>query len=131
VKLARDRRSHARDRRGFALLAAVAMAMLTLAAWAVAYRAMQDAIRTETFFLERDHRDTTVTRALAIGVGLLRTGSPPADPYACIVDMPDGSGHRECTVTFASLGASTWQVDARPSTATEIASLPPAPDHFD
>jgi hypothetical protein len=123
--------SHASRRRsGFALLAAVAVALLTLAAWAVAYRAMQDSIRTEGFFYARAKRDTTVTRALAQGIGLLRTGAPPSDPYQCVMTMDSGETHRPCTVTFTGLGASTWQVESHPSTDAEAASLPAAPDHF-
>jgi hypothetical protein len=124
---------HARSRNrqsGFALLVAVAVALLTLAAWAVAYRAMQDSIRTEGFFYARAKRDTTVTRALSQGIGLLRTGTPPTDPYACVMTMDSGDVHRPCTVTFTGLGASTWQVESHPSTDAEAASLPGAPDHF-
>jgi hypothetical protein len=106
------------------------MSILTLLAWEIAYRAMQDSIRTESFFVEREHRDSTVTHALALGAGLLRTGTPPDDPYACVMDVPDGAGQRSCTLTFTSLSASTWQVDSRPSTASDLANLPLAPDHF-
>jgi hypothetical protein len=130
MKLALRPERAPRARRGFALLAAVAMSILTLLAWEVAYRAVQDSIRTESFFLEREHRDSTVTHALALGVALLRTGSPPGDPYACVLTVPDGTGQRACTLTFTSLSPSTWQVDSRPSTASDIASLPPAPDQF-
>ena len=117
--------------RGSVLVATAIIAMLAMAVWAIAFRATLDSIRVERFFVNRHERDSSVTRALAAATGLLQTGHPPTDPYSCIVTVVDGEVTYDCTVSYTKVGnPDTWFIESRPSTESELATLPPAPSTF-
>lgn len=117
-----------RGERGFALVFSALVGILSMGIWVLSYRATLDAVRVERFHLVRERRAASVTRALAEGVSLLRTGRPPSDPYACVVTTDAGF---DCRVTYTSLvGDTVWDVDAELATPTDIATLPTMPASF-
>jgi hypothetical protein len=85
----------------------------------------------EKTFLDRQARNEVAVRGLAAAAALLRTGTPPSDPYECVFAWSDGAVERHCTVTYASgEDLDTWDLLARPSTEVDIVDLPLAPESF-
>ncbi len=117
-----------RDReRGLALLLTAVVGLFAFAFWGLAYRATREAIAAEAFTIGRSARDATVTRALARAMLLLESGDPPRSPASYLWQPPAGPA---VALTFTRTEASRWTLEARPATAAEIRSLPPAPPSF-
>ena len=120
-----------RSQRGHALILTTILGIMALGAWAMAFLTTRDLVRVEKSVAQRELRDESVTRALATGVKLLRTGTPEDDTYACIVNVPAEVGEHNCTLQFDKQENERWSVEARISTEDEIASLPPVPSTFE
>ena len=121
-----------RSQRGYVLLYSAVLGLLAMGMWALAWRAVHDTIRTEKFEVSRSVRSESVVQALALGIGLLETGRPPTDPYACIFTVSGPSTTYDCTVSYTSLGdQDNWQVESWKATDAEKASLPVAPATFE
>lgn len=104
-------------RDGYALVLVVLFSALLLALLAVAYRQTAALYRTATGQAQRVIRDTGTTQALARGIRLLETGSPPSDPYRCATIVNTPTGPRSYTVTFASEGSNAFALQAAPTSA--------------
>ena len=93
---------------------------LVLALFSVSQRHIAAALRIETVRTLQKQRDEGSLQALAHGLALLETGSPPSDPYVCADTMNTSTGARTFTVTFAregtdSQGRPAWSVRAAPT----------------
>ena len=117
--------------RGHALILTTILGIMALAAWAMAFLTTRDLVRVEKSVAQRALRDESVTRAMATGVKLLRTGTPEADTYACIVNLPAAEGEHNCTLRFDKQEGERWSVEAYMSTEDELVSLPPVPSTFE
>jgi len=129
--------------RGHALLLATLLAVVAFSAWALAFQTTRDLVHTEEVLAARVRRDDTVTRALARGLRLMRTGLPPSAGYACIVADPEADADDDdggvfdvarvgaCTLTFErDLDGAQWTLTAEPSTEEEFGMLPDVPTTF-
>ena len=77
---------------------------LVMAAFSMSQRHIAAALRIETVRTLPSQRDEGGLQALAHGLALLETGSPPSDPYVCAVTMNTSTGPRTFTVTLGRLG---------------------------
>ena len=102
------RKKHSRS--GFAMMLVLVFIVLFLGLLGVALRQTAAALRIESVRIMQTERDEGSIHAVALGLTLLETGLPPADPYVCGVDITTSSGVRSFTVTFASEGVGQWSV---------------------
>jgi len=104
-----------RNANGFALANVLVFAALALLAWTVGYRKLMTLMRAEeTIALGTDA--SPPAPALARGISLLRSGSPPADNYQCVTIIVGANGQTTAfTLTYARVGdpsQGTWSVSA-------------------
>ena len=93
---------HRRRRAGFALMLVAVYTTMTLGAWSLAARQVSALVRIKGALKARETTaildpDRLRTRALAYGLALLETGSPPVDPgsdepYRCNVAITPARG---------------------------------------
>ena len=126
-----------RSERGHTVLIATVLGIVAFSAWALAFLTTRDLVRTEKLIELRNERDQSVTRALARGIYLMRTGFPPSEPYECIVGVGEAADAEsplyECTVRFEREPGDDerWTVTATRSTEEELGILPEAPERFE
>jgi predicted small integral membrane protein len=116
------------SRTGYAMLLVVGFLVLFLSLLSLAYSQMAAAVRAQTARALQIRRDEGCVCALARGLALLETGSPPSDPYVCSVVINTSAGPRSFTVTFASEGVNSWSVSSVPTAPNAIP--PPMPGTF-
>ena len=110
----RMRRRH----RGFALAAVVPLILLGLIAWGGTYRHLSPILKLEERAAELKKQALASQPALARGVDLLRTGTPPESPYTCRIVFAQQGGKAERDVTFSKFGPDLWQVADMPATGS-------------
>ena len=109
-----------RSRRGgYAMLLVTGFLVLFLSLLSLAYSQLAAAIRIQTACALQSQRDQGSLPALARGLALLETGSPPSNPYVCAVTINTPTGPCSFTVTFASTGPNNWSVSSAPTAATD------------
>lgn len=114
--------------RGHVLLWTAVFGIMAMAYWALAFRVTGDCIRAERTATLRASRDASPTRALAAGIALLRTGTPPTTPFECVLTPSGGSA---CVVSFEETAVGgQWRVEARAATSSETSFYPAAPAGF-
>ncbi|MCE9635996.1 MAG: hypothetical protein K8T90_09840 [Planctomycetes bacterium] len=118
-----------RRERGHLLVWTAVFAILSMAYWALAFRATGDCIRAERATTLRLSRDAGASRALAVSVALLRTGTPPLSPYSCVV-APTGGTRCVATFTQDPVDGEVWRVDIRAAVPGDELVLPAAPGVF-
>jgi hypothetical protein len=116
--------------RGLALVLTAVLGIIAMALWILTYRTTMDGIRAETRVIDREARDTTVTRALAAALALLRTGPPSATDVSYLFTVVNGAETTICTVTYTNTGGDAWDVDARIATEDDIDTFDDAPPDF-
>lgn len=117
-----------RGEKGHVLLWTAVFGIMAMAYWALAFRVTGDCIRVERTATLRAARDASPARALAAGIGLLRTGTPPETPYECALTPAGGF---VCVVRFELTNVSgQWRVGARVATPEESSFYPAAPAGF-
>jgi len=105
-------RSHTGKRGGYALLIVLGFVILFAALLGMAYQQLQSAVLIETVNEQEAQRDQGSVQALALGLQLLETGTPPSDPYVCGVTVQTATGPSSYVVTFTANGSSSWTVQA-------------------
>lgn len=118
------RQKHPRS--GFAMMLVLVFIVLFLGLLGVALRQTAAALRIESVRIMQTERDEGSLHAVALGLTLLETGTPPADPYVCGTNITTSSGTRWFTVTFASEGVNQWSVRATATVDGENPQLMPA-----
>jgi hypothetical protein len=101
-------------RQGYTLLIVLGFVILFTALLSIAYQQLQSAVLVETVNEQESLRDQGSVQAVAYGLELLETGTPPSDPYVCGVTIQTTMGPHSFVVTFASNGTSGWTVQAAP-----------------
>ena len=116
---------------GHALTVVSVMGVLVMGCLCMGFLRTHNAVRLEAWADRRLVRTTQLIPALAAGVALLRSGSPPSDPYECVVS-PSGTAPVAPSVLYFSAGTDpdTWQVTARVASQVELQMLPPLPASF-
>lgn len=128
---ARRNRTGRRGERGLVLVYVSVLGFLMLMVWTLSWRATHDTIRVERSLVWRQAHDTSVTRAMAVALGLLETDLPPTENYICIVTVSEGDTSYDCLVEYSPvIYPWSWDVDVRLATAGEVATYPPAPASF-
>ena len=94
----------------------------------VGWRRLGSSVRVQTIRVGQIQRDQGSVQALGLGLGLLETGSPPSNPYACYVNVTTSQGVSSFTVTFTLEGSNAWAVRSSPTVFG--ASSPPMPATF-
>jgi hypothetical protein len=89
--------------------------LLVFSIMAVAWRQLESALRAEAARALQVQRDEGSVAALAQGLALLETGSPPSSPYTCGTSIATSTGTVSFTVTFTSQGNSVWSVQSAPT----------------
>jgi hypothetical protein len=115
-----------RKRKGYALLLVLAFVLLFAAVLAVAYSQIESTLRIDTVRTQQSRRDEGSVNAIARGLALLETGTPPSDPYSCEVTITTSTGARDYLVTFTSSGTNSWTVQAAPLAAGQSADAMPS-----
>ena len=110
------------------MLLVVGFLILFLALVGLAGSELAAAIRAQTACALQMQRDQGSIPALALGLALLETGSPPSDPYSCAVTINTPTGPSSFTVTFASTGPNAWSVNSAPTAPND--NPPPMPSTF-
>jgi hypothetical protein len=93
--------------------------MVFLALLGLAYSQLAAALRVQTVCALQAQRDQGSIPALARGLALLETGSPPSEPYICAVTINTPTGPCSYTVTFASTGPNNWSVSSAPTVPSD------------
>jgi hypothetical protein len=106
--------SHSPRRQGYTLLIVLGFVILFTALLGLAYQQLQSAVLVETVNEQESIRDQGSVQAVAYGLELLETGTPPSDPYVCGVTIQTTAGAKSYVVTFTSNGTSGWIVQAAP-----------------
>ncbi len=101
---------------------------LTLALVGITQRELATVLRIKRAQTQVELRDEGSVHALAQALQLLETGLPPSDPYLCATDVETSLGTRSYRVTYTSLVADQWTVQAEPTPEDE--SPPPMPATF-
>lgn len=113
---------HRLPKRGYAMVIVLVFIALLLCFYGVAYRHVGAALRAESVRIVRQARDEGVIHALARGLTLLETGTPPMDPYVCATLIGPPGQETSYTVTFASTDVNVWSIGAA---STEWPDTPP------
>jgi len=114
-------------RRGFALVLVLIVIVLLASLTAVVYRTTASTLRMETIKTIQTDRDGSL-HAIARGIALLETGTPPTDPFIGAAIIQTVRGPRSFTVTFTSHGPDGWSLYAAPTASDE--NPPPLPQTF-
>lgn len=119
-------------RRGSALLLVVVLGTLAMALWAASYRATHDSLTLDGFMHQRLRRDSVCGQATVQAGNLLRTGSPPSNPWTGVTRLEvDGEEPRWAKVVFRQAGgANTWRVESTFATDADCRRYPVLPDSF-
>jgi hypothetical protein len=130
-----------RRRRGAALAIVIIFCTMVLASWALASRRMVAQLRLKGYLVRREvdgEEGARRRQALALGLALLETGTPPVaageTAYQCTTDIVDRDGTvRTYHLQFDKVTVLRWAVRARLSKAGDPPNLPspsrfPAPD---
>jgi hypothetical protein len=102
--------------------------LLFVAILGVGWRRLGSSLRVQTIRAGQVQRDQGSVQALGLGLGLLETGSPPSNPYACTVNITTSQGVCSYTVTFTREGSNAWAVQSSPTAPG--AKLPQMPATF-
>ncbi len=117
--------------RGSAMLLVLVLGVVSMAAWSLAFLTTRDLIRTEKLVAQRSTRDASVTRGLAVGLRLMRTGLPPSDPYECIAVFATDTEKLPVLLTFQrGEDEGQWRIDASRASLMDVGTLPEAPESF-
>ena len=124
-------------RRGAALALVIILSTMVLASWAVAGHRMIAQVRLKEQMVWREARGEEGARrrlALAFGLALLETGTPPVPPgeaaYLCETQILSGDGIvRTYVLRFEKITNDRWTVHARLAALGDPADLP-SPTRF-
>ena len=117
--------------RGSAMLLVLVLGVVSMAAWSLAFLTTRDLIRTEKLVQQRGTRAAGVTRGLAVGLRLMRTGLPPSDQYECITVFATDTEKLPVLLTFRrGQEEGQWRIDASPASVMDVSMLPEAPTSF-
>ena len=108
--------------RGYALPAVLLFLLFAFSAWAVFFRSSGSSLRVEQARVLRASRDTFSAPAMADGLRLLETGSPPSDPYACKVTLTQDGVTKYFLLNYEKIGPTRWTLSC---TATDADDLHP------
>ena len=117
-----------RPRRGFALPAVMVFMVTALGLWVLLHRHSGSAMRIERIRDARAQSAYWSAHALAQALALLETGTPPKEPYECLLPISDGNEVRYFRLTYEKLNGKNWQVDVEASSLDS--GLPIAPIIF-
>jgi len=102
-------------RDGYAMVLVLVFIALMLTFYSVSYRHVAATLRAETVRIRQRQRDEGCIQAVARGLTLLETGSPPSNPYTCAAVIGAPPEERSFTVTFTSETEDVWSVCAVPT----------------
>jgi hypothetical protein len=94
--------------------------------WAVLHRSAATVIRFEQARTLRAGRNVFAAPAIAAGLRLLESGSPPADPYACKLAVTVDAQTRYFRLNYEQIAVGRWTVQATPTTVDDLAVDAPA-----
>ena len=115
-------------RSGYALGLVLLFMALLLSLSSMLYRQLGATLRVESVRSSQVVRDEGSLQALARGLALLQTGSPPSSPYQRGVTIETSLGPRDYTVTFSADTDTNWSIHAAPTPQNEF--LDPLPNSF-
>jgi hypothetical protein len=118
----------AAERRGYALVIVLLFIAILLSLSSMLYRQLGAALRIESVRSAQVARDEGSLRALARGLALLQTGTPPSSPYKCGLMIETSAGPRDYTVTFSADDDTNWSINAVPTQQNDI--VDPMPNTF-
>ena len=114
------------------MLLVLVLGVVSMAAWSLAFLTTRDLIRTEKLVQQRENRDAGVTRGLAAGLRLMRTGLPPRDPYECIAVLTSATEKLPVLLTFQrGKEDGHWRIDATVASVMDMSTLPEVPSTFE
>ena len=113
-------------RDGYAMVLVLVFLALMLTFYSVSYRHVATTLRAETVRTRQEQRDEGCIQALARGLTLLETGSPPSNPYTCAAVIGAPPDERSFTVSFTSETAGEWSLCAVPTEWPDQPELMPS-----
>ncbi len=99
-------------RSGFALILVMAQLTLLFSCWSIANRHTGAILQLENALANRIQRDEGSLMAVARGLALLETGTPPSSPIAYSLTLTSPRGDVTYLVTFTEQTSTNWQVAA-------------------
>src|SRR5688572_27771228 len=91
------------SRRGFILPAVLLFLAIAFGMWAVLFRSAGSALRIDEARSHRAARAEWTASAVANGLRLLETGSPPSDPYVCKLSITQDAQTRWFRLTYEQI----------------------------